>query len=392
MYCVCRDITEHRTAERALHESEERFRRALANIPDVVVIYDRELRIRYVNNATRTITGLRSEDMVGRRDDEIFPAETCGVYLPALGEARATKLIRKVESDITLPNVGKRTLRITCVPLLDTSGEVREILGITQDLTERKLAEEKIRRSEQQYRELIEQAADGIFISDRDGRFVLANTRCCDLLGYSRDELLGMSGSETWLGEETAVTSRRMALLASGEDLRYERMLKRKDGSEFPAEISVRMLDSGGMQVIFHDITTRHRHERKIARLHRIHAVLSGISSAIVRVRDRPQLFAEACRIAVGAGNFKMAWVGTVESGSGKARMHAQSGFPFELPGEGMEAAAGVDPVADLMPNGPVSFSLQEKRPVYENDIEHSAHLSRLRRMAIRHGAKSVIA
>src|SRR5690606_4552039 len=155
-------------------------------------------------------------------------------------------------------------------------------------------------------------------------------------------------------------TARRMALLEAGQDVRYERMLKRKDGSSFPAEISVRMLDSGGMQVIFHDITTRHRQARKIARLSRIHAVLSGINSTIVRVRDRPGLLREACRIAVEAGKFEIAWIATMEPGHNKARILAHAGLAGELPG----SATG-DPVVDLMPNGPVSFSLQEKRPVY---------------------------
>jgi diguanylate cyclase (GGDEF)-like protein/PAS domain S-box-containing protein len=387
LYCICRDVTEQRTAGRTLHESEERFRRALANIPDVVVIYGPDLRIRYINKVARGITGLRTADFIGRRDTEIFPSEVYEAYLPALEDALKSKLIRKVETDVTWPGTGLRSLRVTCVPLLDGEGEVREVLGITQDLTERRSSEKRIRQSEQQYRELIEQAADGIFISDADGKFVLVNSRCCELLGYARDELLGMHGSQTYLGEETSATTRRMALLEAGHDLRYERMLKRKDGSSFPAEISVKMLDSGGMQVIFHDITKRHLQERKIARLSRIHAVMSGINSAVVRGRDRRALLNEACRIAVEAGKFEMAWIATTEPGQNKARILAQSGLPAEV----LSGEKDKDSIVDLMPNGPVNFSLQERRPVYENDIATSPHLSKMRRLAIRQGAKSVI-
>lgn len=387
VHCVCRDVTEQKKSEQALHEAEERFRRALANIPDVVVIYGPDLRIRYINNASRAMTGLRTVDFIGKRDAEIFPQEAYSRYLPTLQDALESKLIRKIETEVALPGRSPRLLRITCVPLLDGSGEVREILAVTEDLTERRSALQKIRRSEQQYRELIEQAADGIFISDADGKFVLVNSRCCELLGYERDELLGMDGDETYLGEETSATTRRMGLLAAGQDLRYERMLKRKDGSSFPAEISVKMLDSGGMQVIFHDITKRHRQELKIARLSRIHAVLSGINSTIVRISDRRELLREACRIAVEAGKFQIAWVASIEPGHNKARVLAQYGLPTDLLGAEKDA----EPVVDLMPNGPVNFSLQEKRPVYENDIARSPHLSKVRRVAIRGGAKSVI-
>lgn len=387
IYCICRDITEQMLAERTLHESEERFRRALANIPDVVVIYGPDLRIRYINKATREVTGLSSADFIGRRDSEIFPPEVCQAYLPALEDALSSKLIRTVEADVPLPGTGVRSLRVTCVPLLDSEGQVREILGITQDLTDRRSAETRIRQGEEQYRELIEQAADGIFISDADGNFVLVNSRCCELLGYERHELLGMNGAQTYLSEETAATTRRMALLVAGQDLRYERVLKRKDGSTFPAEISVKMLDSGGMQVIFHDITKRRAQERKIARLSRIHAVMSGINSAIVRVRERRAMLSEACRIAVDAGKFEMAWIATVEPRQNKARILAHSGLPADL----LSGDKDQEIVIDLMPNGPVSFSLQEKRAVYENDISSSPHLSKVRRLAIRQGAKSVI-
>jgi PAS domain S-box-containing protein len=287
LYCICRDITSRKRSDQALHESQERFRRALANIPDVVVIYDRELRIRFINNATRAVTGMRAADFIGRRDEEIFPPHVHEAYLPTLRKAISSKRICKVDTELMLPGDRQRALRITCVPLLDSSGEVREVLGITHDYTDRKKAEEKFRQSQSQYQELIEQAADGIFISDAEGKFVLVNSRCCELLGYSKDELLSMNGSETYLEEETDMTTRRLAKLSSGQDLRYERMVKRKDGSAFPAEVSVKMLEGGRMQVIFHDITSRRRQEQKIARLSRIHAVLSGINSAIVRIRKR---------------------------------------------------------------------------------------------------------
>src|SRR5690606_301970 len=121
-------------------------------IPDVVVIYDAELRIRYINNATRAITGMRTSDFIGRRDDEIFPPEVCNAYLPTLKHAFESKLIRKVEFDLTLPKTGTRSLRTTCVPILDGKGEIREIIGVTHDLTERRAAEARIRQSEEQYR------------------------------------------------------------------------------------------------------------------------------------------------------------------------------------------------------------------------------------------------
>jgi diguanylate cyclase (GGDEF)-like protein/PAS domain S-box-containing protein len=388
LYCSYRDVTARKNVERSLRDSEERFRRALANIPDVVVMYDRELRIRYINNATRAITGMPASDLIGRRDYEVLPPEVCDAYLPTLREALETKLIRKVETEITLPQGGTRALRITCVPLIDRSGDVREVLGITHDFTDRKRAESAIRESEARYRELVEQAADGIFICDSEGVLMLANTRCCELLGYTPEELVKKQGAELLSEEDADLIASRTAVLSSGKGLRYERMMKRKDGGTFPAEVSVKMLESGRMQVLFHDITARRRQERKIARLSRIHSVLSGINSAIVRHRNRQDLFGETCRIAVEAGEFKMAWIGRNDPATGRLEMLAQAGLPARSGNEGIAVGAAVD----LMPDGPARFALQEKRPVYDNDISRSLHLSKMRRMAIRGGAKAVIA
>jgi len=140
---VVRDITREYQDRKALAESEERFVRALENIPDVVVIYGPDLRIRYINGATRRLTGRPVADYIGRRDDEVWPPEVCGAYLPTLARAAETGTVQAVEADLTLPT-GTATVLITCVPLLDDEGNVYEILGVTHDLTDRKRAEQEI--------------------------------------------------------------------------------------------------------------------------------------------------------------------------------------------------------------------------------------------------------
>jgi PAS domain S-box-containing protein len=140
---VVRDITREYLDRRALAESEERFVRALENIPDVVVIYGPDLRIRYINGATRRLTGRPVADFIGRRDDEVLPPEVCAAYLPTLTRAVETGTVQSVETELNL-ETGTVSLHITCVPLLDDAGKVYEILGVTHDLTDRKRAEQEI--------------------------------------------------------------------------------------------------------------------------------------------------------------------------------------------------------------------------------------------------------
>src|SRR5271157_1702159 len=139
-----RDITARKRVEQVLRESHERFQRALENILDVVVIYDRDLTIQYINNATHQVTGRPVTDYIGKRDEEVWPPEVYEAYLPTLREAFQTRAIRTLETDVFLPGRGTRSLQITCVPLIDDEGGIREVLSITHDDTERRAREQEI--------------------------------------------------------------------------------------------------------------------------------------------------------------------------------------------------------------------------------------------------------
>ncbi len=140
------DVTETHQAQESLRHSEMRFQRALDHIPDVVVLYDTDLTIQYINAATRRLTGYPAEHFIGRRDEELWPAEVHQAYLPTLRRALETRSVCSVETQLALSGPEARHLQITCAPVLDESGAVREILGITQDLTDIRCAEAEIRQ------------------------------------------------------------------------------------------------------------------------------------------------------------------------------------------------------------------------------------------------------
>jgi PAS domain S-box-containing protein len=264
---VNHDITNETQALTALKESDERFRRALENIPDVVVLYDTDLKIRYINEATRQITGRPTSDFIGKREDEIWPPEIYKAYLPALRKALETRAAQALETEIFLPETGLRKLRITCFPLLDDEKNVREILGITQDLTE-------LEKRAQEYKELINGMNDAAFVIGFDGKLIEVNDAAVELSGYSREELLSMGLADI----ESDTGGDRIRNLTEGmksnKRLVLETQHRTKDGLLIPVEISSSLVTyQGGLVIlsIARDITDRkhaqEEHERVEAQL-----------------------------------------------------------------------------------------------------------------------------
>ncbi len=121
-------------------EAEHRFPAAVNRFPGVLVIYDRERRIELVN-AIGGQSGIRQSAVQGRRDEEIFPEEVTREYLPALDRALATGSAQRVEC--ALPLGGPGTWVVDYVPLLGPAGDIRQVLGIGQNITEQRRAEEE---------------------------------------------------------------------------------------------------------------------------------------------------------------------------------------------------------------------------------------------------------
>ncbi|MCB9855169.1 MAG: PAS domain S-box protein [Phycisphaerales bacterium] len=186
---LVRDMTERKRAEEALSRSEARFRGAIENIPDVIVIYDCDLRIQYINAATQELTGRPISDFLGRRDEDVWPPEVCDSYLPTLKAAKETRTIQSVETDIQFPDGSLKCLHIRCVPLLNDDGTVREVVGITQDLTERKKAEQAVRESEQRFSQFMEHLPGQAWIKNSEGRYVYVNQNTAEFFGLTQQEL-----------------------------------------------------------------------------------------------------------------------------------------------------------------------------------------------------------
>ncbi len=134
------------------------------------------------------------------------------------------------------------------------------------------------------------------------------------------------------------------------------------------------------------EIVERKRAEEKVKRLNRIHAVLSGINTTIVRVRDRQELLTEACRIAVEHGQFRTAWIGLLDSNGEDVTPVAKAGFD-----DGYLDQIRLTARDDVPDSGPLEArALRGNVPIICNDIGADPLMARWREAALQSGYRSL--
>src|SRR5437667_1638120 len=147
------------------------------------------------------------------------------------------------------------------VPRFSDTGEFLSTLCTLRDVTERKCAKEKLRKSEEKYRDLIEISPDAIFVVDANGICVLGNRAGAELAGVPQDELVGTPVTDTYLPEERHLFRERLEKLKTERTVRFERKFVRKNGEIVPVEVSVSGIRGGYFQAILRDISERKQSE-----------------------------------------------------------------------------------------------------------------------------------
>ncbi|MCK4581602.1 MAG: PAS domain S-box protein, partial [Dehalococcoidia bacterium] len=140
------DVTERKRAEEALRESEERFRAISQTAQDSIFIKDRDLKYTLVNPAMGRLFGCPQAEIVGCTDSELFGEEA----RKHIREVDSRVLLGEtVEEEYTKPVLGDtlKTFHVIKVPIRDSSGNIVALCGIARDITDRKLAEERLRDS-----------------------------------------------------------------------------------------------------------------------------------------------------------------------------------------------------------------------------------------------------
>jgi two-component system sensor histidine kinase HydH len=272
------DISESKYAQRALSESEKRYRRITEAITDYI------FTVKVADgHPAETHHGPTCEAVTGYAEGEfnadpflwirMVPAEDQDIVRAQAWEALSGHDPKPIEHRIIKKDGQIRWVSNSLVPLRDGQGTLVSYDGLLRDITNRKIAEETLRESEERYRHLVETMNEGLALADQDYRFTFVNERLSEMLGYAREEMLGCHIVEFVHDDYRDFMEDQIARRQRGEARSYEIDWKAKDGQRVYTLISPKgFYDENGQFTgslgVLTDITDRKRAEEALQKAH----------------------------------------------------------------------------------------------------------------------------
>ncbi|HTS34331.1 MAG TPA: PAS domain S-box protein [Candidatus Solibacter sp.] len=224
---------------RRYQSSLSEFEWLVESLEDGVIVLDRDYRYVIANRAFQSYRDLPKEEIVGRPLTDLMDADLfASMVRPKLDECFQGSVV-KYEKRYAYPRMGERIFSVTYFPIAGPNG-IERVGCIMQDVTERKRAD----RALQLFRTLIEDCSDAVEVADpKTLRFLDVNRKACDELGYTREEMLPMSVYDVNPEITQVVHDEIIQKVRDAGFAMFETVHKRKDGSVFPVEVSLRCVE-----------------------------------------------------------------------------------------------------------------------------------------------------
>jgi two-component system, sensor histidine kinase and response regulator len=261
------DITKQKTAEKAMIESEARYRAIIDLMPNGIIIMDKGI-ILFANNAYVTMVGLNDiNSVIGKHITKITSLSPDNIIDEH--ELLLDVENNKPRNDVILGFIrldGKKVFHHTYSTKIDYMDKP-VILSMINDVTTEKEREIELISREKRFHDMVQHTKDAIFITDFNDNIIEVNQHACDSLGYTREELLAISMPSIDLTVEPDKNVLLLDRLTPGVPVTTEGIHRRKDGSTFPVEIRLSLFDSGDKKLIcglVRDITERKEVEKRL--------------------------------------------------------------------------------------------------------------------------------
>jgi PAS domain S-box-containing protein len=293
---AAKEALERKTEE--LQQQREWFQVTLASIGDAVITTDVEGKITYLNPVAESMTGWSSAQARGEPLALVFQIInecTRQIVENPIGKVLQTGKTVGLANHTALIDRNGRVIAIedSAAPIRDAQGNIAGAVMVFHDVSSRRQAEDSLRLSEERLRAIFDQAAVGIVVADVDGRFLQANQKFCDVLGYSFDELRQLTFAHTTHPEDVSEMQARTRALFDGHvsHCAFEWRYLRKDGAPIWGRTTLTLLRQAREEAkrcigVIEDVTDRRETERAL-RDARAHAAEIGRGlAAIVESSD----------------------------------------------------------------------------------------------------------
>ncbi|AFZ15012.1 multi-sensor signal transduction histidine kinase [Crinalium epipsammum PCC 9333] len=299
---------ERKQAEAALIAQESFLRQVIDTSPNLIFVKDGQGKFTLANQAVANIYGTTIENLIGKTDAD-FNRKSQQVEQLIKSDLESMATLQKqiiFEEKITDFTGKTHWFQTIQKPLISPDSNICQMLGISADITERKTAEivlkkineqlkirvdsrtselkltnyklkqeniqrsraeSALRKSEERFRQLLEQAGDAFFLHDPEGKLITVNQRACDSLGYTREELLNLTLADVEINFLSHKIAEKWQEMAFGIPITLNGLHLRKDGTTFPVEVSLGKFELDGQPHILalaRDITERQRAELEI--------------------------------------------------------------------------------------------------------------------------------
>ncbi len=263
--CIIHDITELRSTQEKIKESEEKYRLLSENAQDLITVVDNHFKIDYINEkAHKRLMGYSSKDLIGTKSLDLIHPEDRELVIKALKERK-----RSIEVRIKSKNDQYVWMETSAVYYKNPDGK-SNVLTISRDISKRREAAQKLIESEKKYKELANSLPEVIFEIDSKFKLVYTNAIASKIFGYSHEEFKkGLNVFDFILEEEKDEVIRNLSLIFRGKTVDPLIIkLRKKDGTFFYGSLNATPIYDVtkiiGMRSIVHDVTEMVKAEERI--------------------------------------------------------------------------------------------------------------------------------
>jgi PAS domain S-box-containing protein/putative nucleotidyltransferase with HDIG domain len=393
-YCLKREIAARRRTAEALHLSEERLRVFMENSPAISFMKDAEGKYVFVNGLIEQLSSRESGKLVGKTDSQLWPPEVAQQF-EAMDRLVFTKE-KSVEIMAALPDRGGnyRDYLIYEFPIPNHQGKL-VLGGVAVDITQRKAAEEALCLSEARYRNIFDNAVEGIFQSTAQGRYINVNPAMAAMCGYgSPEELID---SVTDIEHQVYVDPARRRdfqrlMELDGFVRNFEYQGYRKDRSTLWISENARAVSDTDGNLLYYEgfaenITARKCAETKLQRANRTLKTLSAVNHALMHANVEYTFLQDICKIITEVGGYRLAWVALAHHDATKAvsvltYAGIEAGYLEDLSLSWADEEKG---------RGPTGTAIRTNRTTIVKDVANDPTFAPWREKILSHGLASVI-